>query len=128
MSNEAELLRMLEPAVRPGGLPVPSHGRRVPIESRSFESLLEEVQGMAGSANAGHPADGGSPTSGVARGVTQALIAQLAQVDRIENDSMRRAFGDRPSTANRPVSEGSSQTRIKGNPFVDQGSGDGGIG
>ena len=44
MSNGNAPLRLLEPAVRPGGLAFPAKPRVGPIESQSFEQVLESVR------------------------------------------------------------------------------------
>lgn len=82
-SSSADLLRMLEPLVRPGNLagrapasPPPQE----PIETRSFESLLFEAQQMA-------VGDAGPDEQGPAR--CDDALAPLAQVDAIENASLR---------------------------------------
>ncbi len=43
-ANGVDLLRMLEPAVRPVGAGGPSGPKRLPIEDRSFESLLVDAR------------------------------------------------------------------------------------
>ena len=43
MSHEANLMRMLEPAVRPSGTPAPPATKpNAPIEDKSFQTLLDE--------------------------------------------------------------------------------------
>lgn len=42
MSHEADLMRMLEPTVRPAGSPAPHQTPQKPIESQDFQSLLQE--------------------------------------------------------------------------------------
>lgn len=46
MSSESLLLRMLEPAVRPGNLPGPGQARTpvAPVEQQDFESLLAQAK------------------------------------------------------------------------------------
>ncbi len=89
MSNEADLLRMLEPAVRPGGLPGPVQRHRVPFESRSFESLLEEAQKVSDDDPPDNQA-GNTPTAMVASSHPDhaGLMRQLSHVGRIENGSL----------------------------------------
>jgi flagellar operon protein len=43
MSDGRELLRMLEPAVRPTGAPAPSTRPQTPVEQRAFDELLKEA-------------------------------------------------------------------------------------
>lgn len=49
MSNAANLLRMLEPPVRPDGLAGAPRGAQptTPIESQSFDAVLRQAQAMA---------------------------------------------------------------------------------
>ena len=44
MADSAALLRLLEPAVRPAGLPSAERPVSQPIESQSFDQLLAQVQ------------------------------------------------------------------------------------
>lgn len=93
MGRELDLLRMLEPAVRPvqGGARVTTGA--TPIESKSFESLLGEAQAAAkemieavdGAVGAGP--DGTPP---VAETVESKLIARLSGVDHVENPAVLR--------------------------------------
>jgi hypothetical protein len=92
------LLRLLEPAVRPGGLAGPGKTPREPIEQRSFESLLEE---------AGEPEpDDTTEKDGMDEAMasaqpkkSQGLLGQLAQFDRIENPSLRRLIAGQEDQA-----------------------------
>lgn len=43
MAYEAELLRRLEPAVRPAGAPAPNRPPTAPIEQQSFDQLLDDA-------------------------------------------------------------------------------------
>jgi len=91
MGNESELLRMLEPAVRPGGLPGPGRPGRVPIESRDFDSLLQEAQQMNAQQEGIADEQEGS-AEGVQESVKEThggLIGRLGQVGLIENESLR---------------------------------------
>ncbi len=101
MGNESELLRMLEPAVRPTGLPGPAKQPKAPFESRSFESLLDEAKQMNASENQATPATAdqdqiadGTPAQKSARA---GLIAPLTQLDRIENSTLRGLIGNNKS-------------------------------
>ena len=104
MSNEFDLLRMLEPAVRPGGLPGPTQQQRVPIESRDFESLLEEARKMNTDAP-NEPVDRHVVPGGEATTAPQheGLMQQLAGVNHIENGSLRHLL-----TGAEPTSDGRS--------------------
>ncbi len=87
MGNESELLRMLEPAVRPAGLPGPAKQPHTPIESRSFESLLDEAKQI--NAVQDQAADDTQSAPPPQQTLRTGLIAQLAQLDRIENGTLR---------------------------------------
>ena len=78
MGQESDLLRMLEPLVRPGAghLPGPKAARE-PFETRSFDSLLAEARGP----------DEGSGSA--AKTLESGALEALARVDRIENASLR---------------------------------------
>ncbi len=80
-TDPTQLLRMLEPAVRPGGASqvAPDRADPAPFESRPFDQLLQEAQKQTASpddTDAEHPA-------------TRPL-ADLADITRIENASLRR--------------------------------------
>ena len=93
MSNEADLLRMLEPAVRPGGLPAPAPQQRAPIESRDFESLLDEARSMNADTHQVQEDRGLAPSAGhVGQSDSDrgGLMGRLAAVDQIENSSLRQ--------------------------------------
>jgi flagellar operon protein len=44
MSNESQMLRMLEPSVRPMGSPAPAVRPQKPVEQKSFSELLESAE------------------------------------------------------------------------------------
>ncbi|MEX2672954.1 MAG: hypothetical protein WD294_12690 [Phycisphaeraceae bacterium] len=86
MADSSLLLRMLEPAVRPVSAP---EGRgassaAVPIEERSFESLL----GEAISTESADVDDPSVSTGSDAPGASN-LLGPLSQVGAIENASLR---------------------------------------
>jgi flagellar operon protein len=56
MSGESELLRRLEPTVRPAGAPAPRVQPTKPVEQRSFEELLVQAAGAAGASGPAEPA------------------------------------------------------------------------
>lgn len=104
MSNSLDLLRMLEPAVRPGGAGAPAGApQRVPFEEQSFESLLQEMQGVSGERGT---TPGMAGTAGI-RGADESLSAEpdettggagtprvnllspLSDLDAISNASLR---------------------------------------
>ena len=77
------LLRMLEPAIRPGPATDAARQPSLPLEQQSFESLLAQRlaaddKGQAGETSAASP----SPVAGP--------LGQLARVDQIENASLMK--------------------------------------
>lgn len=80
MNEGVNWLRLLEPAVRPAGLPDPARSPQSPIESRSFESLLEEAQASSSETPA---------PDGEAKDAGANLLAPLSAVDRIDNQALR---------------------------------------
>ncbi len=110
MTIERDLLRMLEPAVRPVGLPGPAVQPREPLESRSFESLLEEARATgsgdtAGAGTAGEVTQEAEGSQGVAeprRPAPAGWVGRLGSLDRIENGSLRRLIGGAGGGANVP--------------------------
>jgi len=98
MSEASNLLRMLEPAVRPGNLPgpvLPPSAAREPIETQSFESLLEEARQVNLTEVADLDESDVSAESRVNKTVT-GLLGPLAQIDAVENASLRELI-DRTS-------------------------------
>ena len=90
MANEVELLRLLEPAVRPGGLPAPIQSEKTPLELRSFEALLEEARQInTQPQNMGSQVETQQQTDVPTQRDT-GLIKALTQVDQIENGSLRQ--------------------------------------
>ena len=88
---------MLEPAVRPGGLGAPPGARRSagPIETRDFDSLLNEARAMGEvEAEAGTTDQIGTAADHAER----SLLGQLAGVDRIANGSVIGMFEANRST------------------------------
>jgi len=95
-----ELLRLLEPAVRPDGVSSRSQPVSAPIESRSFDSILTEARDLsqtfdlnqAGTTQTNDTAQvnqsQGAPESQRHEGV--GALASLARVDRIENAALRQ--------------------------------------
>lgn len=78
---------MLEPAVRPDGLSPPKVPRHVPIESRSFESLLEEARQMNDTLTQDNQTT--APPATETPPLKAGLIGQLAQIDQVHNSSLR---------------------------------------
>ena len=93
MASGIDLLRLLEPAVRPDGLQGSRCAPKEPFESRSFESLLEEAQSQA-------QVQARSAES--ATNKTKAIdpLGPLARVDGIDNAALLKIIGnDRAGTA-----------------------------
>lgn len=84
MGIESQLLRMLEPAVRPDGLGSPTRQPQVPIEARDFDALLAEAQKIT--------EDALSPDETQAASKMDAM-RMLGDVSRIENESLLRLIG-----------------------------------
>jgi len=93
MSDSAQLLRMLEPAVRPvdprgAGKARPS---AQPFESRSFESLLGEAQRTDAQANHAGPGQDASAEQAVAEATPKdTALGPLAGLGTIENATLRQ--------------------------------------
>lgn len=91
MGREVDLLKMLEPIVRPDGVggakPTLRQGRDTePIEKRSFESLLEQARQM----NEAEIEEDQKKTQGSDEKARQNQLGLLAGLDRIENGSLRQ--------------------------------------
>ena len=81
MAGEAELLRMLEPAVRPAGVPARPIQPITPVEQRDFDQLLREAE-----MTQPHATQDVQPmeATGEAKQPTS-LIARLGGVNQIHN-------------------------------------------
>ncbi|MEM1355196.1 MAG: hypothetical protein AAGH88_09975 [Planctomycetota bacterium] len=94
------LLRMLEPAVRPdgnrvSGAPGRSGPGGVPFEQTSFEQLLKDAQGPAGTARLGDEIAASNHHAGQSAAKPPAdPLAGLDDVDRIENAALRLALAE----------------------------------
>lgn len=89
MGSGVDLLRLLEPATRPAGTPARASCPTAPIESRSFESLLEQARETATRETDGEPETQAAPPASKTAGP----LSDLARVDRIENGSLRQLIG-----------------------------------
>lgn len=98
MSNNADLLRLLEPTVRP--IAQPTASPRVgnsPFEQQDFDSLLSSFQ---------DPDFNPAPETGVATetqappqpGKHAGPLAELADIGRIENSTLRNLLAQRLTT------------------------------
>lgn len=85
MANEGMLLRLLEPIVRPDGLPSRSTPTPAqPFEARSFESFMQEARSISVDEANGDAID--QTTQSPAK---DASLNALSGVDRIENAALR---------------------------------------
>lgn len=94
MSTGVDLLRLLEPAVRPGGLQGTSAVPVQPIEARSFDSILEEAK----IATEARPAT--EAASGYETKAADPLKA-LARVDLIDNAALLKFIGSERADSTR---------------------------
>ena len=104
MGTATDLLRMLEPAVRPAGIPGASRpAPSIPIESESFESLLDKAHAISAAeatpeaeAIAGDPEQDDKAKDRVGAG----RAGHLGLLNRIDNSSLRVLLaGDGPTAA-----------------------------
>jgi hypothetical protein len=97
-----DLLRMLEPAVRPGNLQPAARGSRLPIEQQSFEALLREADDATrASDEAQAPQDHGHANA-------TRRPSPLDGLSRIENASLQAMLGER--AVSRPADAAEPQT------------------
>jgi len=85
---ESDLLRLLEPAVRPATGGVSGRSGRAPFESRSFEQLLAEASQSE--------TEGGSEP-GASAGTKRDPTSRLAEMGSIENAGVRALLSGRAS-------------------------------
>ena len=93
MSNSGDLLRMLMPAVSPVPTRDVSRPSAVPIESQSFESLLDEArqsQPPTDAAVSTKRTDQTTATDESARTDARNALSSLTGVESIQNASLRR--------------------------------------
>jgi len=99
VSISGDLLRMLVPAVSP----VPTQGpgtapRNLPIESRSFDSLLEQAgqidTGVEPTADVGTEIEAAAAGSGSKPADEQSVLSGLSGIESIHNASLRRIVAD----------------------------------
>ena len=81
--NADNLLRLLEPAVRPGNAPAANRTARPPVEARDFDSLLAEAQEGQSPEEAESASDAKSPNR----------ASPLDALGRIENASVAQLMG-----------------------------------
>lgn len=89
MADGTHLLRLLEPIFRPDGRGKDGLAPNEPIESRSFDALLQEASDMALDGPQDDD-DGASPTGQSTEAGDVGLLKSLAQIERIENASLRQ--------------------------------------
>lgn len=96
MGGQVDLLRLLEPTVRPGNTPAVSRAPIAPFEQRSFESLLDEAQRQpAESANrAAEPGnvEAVQPPEAVAQ---PSVLQRLTGPAAVENATLRQLLDQR---------------------------------
>jgi len=109
MGQSEDLLRLLEPAVRPGNLPATARAGQPPIEQRSFEALLQEAQ-QGEPASLRESVTTSAPAESARHPNTGAIFTQLAGVDRIENASLRTLVGG-PTRDNEAGNQFASRAR-----------------
>jgi len=93
VSNGGDLLRMLMPAVSPVPTRDAPRPNAVPIESQSFESLLDEARQIEPPTDARAPTTDTDQTTGPdgsARTDARNALSSLTGVESIENASLRR--------------------------------------
>ena len=83
MAHEVELLRMLEPAVRPTGAPSRTAAPARPIEQLEFDALLRR---------AGNHADAAPPDDELSEPKTVGLLRHLGQFGNIASASLRNTL------------------------------------
>jgi len=104
MSDSAQLLRMLEPAVRPvdqrgAGKARPS---AEPFESRSFQSLLGEAQRTHAEGNQAVPGQDASAEQAVAEATPKdTALGPLAGLGTIENATLRQLIAQHHAESHR---------------------------
>ncbi len=95
--NAMELLRLLEPAVRPAGLPAPSQARaKLPLEQQDFQTLLANVQQRDSAVGTTAEAPAVAEPAQTA-GVNSTRL--LAGFDLIDNASLRQLVAQRGKEA-----------------------------
>lgn len=99
VSNGDDLLRMLMPAVRPVPIPPGSASvpQNLPIESRSFDLLLDDARQVDPVAATDGKRDGGTQvraTGNTSPDDAPPAIARLTGIDSIHNASLRRIIAD----------------------------------
>lgn len=111
MSSSANLLRLLEPSVRPAGVPAGTGSllgpAAAPAPERSFEALLAEKTGAVQSVAQTTPPPAldssaqispGTPFAGASSAAevepaAAAPLAALSGIDRVENPALRSLLG-----------------------------------
>lgn len=103
-ASSSQLLKMLEPALRPVAAPAAAEGvLRPSFENTSFEMLLQEARALetgpidqAGALGDPHHA---AEAQGVGPASTAGPLAALATIDRIENAALRRLLAQAADTS-----------------------------
>ena len=89
MSNSGDLLRMLEPTVRPVSAPIgqSSKSHNTPFESKSFDALLDEARAIEQTAVGSKPM--ADPTTQAQEVTKVSILSPLSDIDAIANASLR---------------------------------------
>lgn len=104
MGKDIDLLRLLEPVVRPGNLPAPSRAAAAPVEEQSFAILLEGARERA-STRAGSAQEAIAAPSNSHESAAPSFnpLAILAGPDRIENSALRSLLAQHRESTNPQV-------------------------
>ena len=89
MGKETELLRMLNPVVRPIDMPGAVGKPTLPIESESFDALLERAHQMNATEAVQGPNSEDMDVDRVTDPVRSGLLSRLGALDQVANDSLR---------------------------------------
>ncbi len=102
MSNAVDLLRLLEPAVRPGaaGVSRPQGGGSAPLEDQSFDQLLSAYKEQSGTPR-GETVTPEAAAEAVDKPTAEAdVLAPLSGLTVVENPSLRALMAARAQGAN----------------------------
>ncbi len=94
MSKETELLRMLSPVVRPIDMPGAVGKPTLPIESESFDALLELAHQMNATEAVQEPESDELAVDEVTGPARSGLLGRLGSLDQVANGSLRDLLAD----------------------------------
>ena len=89
MSKETELLRMLSPVVKPVDMPGAVGKPTPPIESESFDALLERTHQMNAAEAVHEPKSEELAVDKVTDPARSGLLSRLGALDQVANGSLR---------------------------------------